>query len=59
MPWSTPGKRLILTNVSYRDLAAEAIDHFSAATLVAAGTAAELRDAAQQHEAQLSADTLA
>ena len=46
-------------NVSYRDLAAEAIDHFSAATLVAAGTAAELRDAAQQHEAQLSADTLA
>ena len=45
--------------VSYRDLAAEAIEHFSAATLVAAGTPAELRDAAQKHEAQLSADTLA
>lgn len=45
--------------VSYRDLAAEAIEHFSAATLVAAGTAIELRDAAQQLEAQLSADTLA
>ena len=45
--------------VSYRDLASEAIEHFSAATLVAAGTPAELRDAAQKHEAQLSADTLA
>ena len=45
--------------VSYRDLATEAIEHFSAATLVAAGTAIELRDAAQQLEAQLSADTLA
>ena len=45
--------------VSYRDLAAEAIEHFSAATLVAASTAIELRDAAQQLEAQLSADTLA
>ena len=45
--------------VSYRDVAAEAIEHFSAATLVAAGTPAELRDAAQKHEAQLSADTLA
>lgn len=45
--------------VSYRDLASEAIAHFSAATLVAAGTPAELRDAAQKHEAQLSADTLA
>jgi len=44
--------------VTYRDLAADAISHFSAATLVAAGTAAELRDAAQQHEAQLSSDTL-
>ena len=45
--------------VSYRDLAGEAIQHFSAATLVAAGTPAELRDAVQKHEAQLSADTLA
>ena len=45
--------------VSYRDLASEAIAYFSAATLVAAGTPAELRDAAQKHEAQLSADTLA
>ncbi|MES2869717.1 MAG: FMN-dependent NADH-azoreductase [Pseudomonadota bacterium] len=45
--------------VSYRDLASEAIEHFSAATLVAAGTPAELRDAAQKHEADLSAETLA
>ena len=45
--------------VSYRDLAAEAIEHFSSATLVATATPAELRDAAQKHEAQLSADTLA
>ena len=45
--------------VSYRDLAAEAIEHFSAATLVAAGTPAELRDAAQKHEADVSAQTLA
>ena len=45
--------------VSYRDLASEGIEHFSAATLVAAGTPAELRDVAQKYEAQLSADTLA
>ena len=45
--------------VTYRDLASDAISHFSATTLVAAGTAAELRDAAQQHEAELSASTLA
>ena len=45
--------------VTYRDLASDAISHFSAATLAAAGTSAELRDAAQQHEAQLSASTLA
>ncbi|MDN7139976.1 FMN-dependent NADH-azoreductase [Pseudomonas sp. JQ170] len=44
--------------VVYRDLAADAISHFSAATLVAAGTPQALRDAAQQHEAQLSAETL-
>ena len=54
--WQTADSGL---DVSYRDLAAEAIEHFSAATLVAAGTPAELRDAAQKHEAQLSADTLA
>ena len=45
--------------VTYRDLAADAISHFSANTLVAAGTAAELRNAAQQHEADLSAQALA
>lgn len=44
--------------VVYRDLAADAISHFSAATLVAAGTPDELRDAAQQHEAKLSSETL-
>ncbi|MGH8381886.1 FMN-dependent NADH-azoreductase [Pseudomonas sp.] len=44
--------------VVYRDLAADAISHFSAATLVAAGTPQALRDAAQQHEAQLSSETL-
>ncbi|WP_422777768.1 FMN-dependent NADH-azoreductase [Pseudomonas mediterranea] len=45
--------------VTYRDLAADAISHFSAQTLVAAGTSAELRDAASQHEADLSAAALA
>ena len=45
--------------VTYRDLAADAISHFSAQTLVAAGTSAELRDAAQRHEAELSATTMA
>ncbi|AZE48960.1 FMN-dependent NADH-azoreductase [Pseudomonas chlororaphis] len=45
--------------VTYRDLAADAISHFSSATLVAAGTPAEVRSAAQQHEAELSASTLA
>jgi FMN-dependent NADH-azoreductase len=44
--------------VVYRDLAADAISHFSAATLVAAGTPQDLRDAAQAHEARLSAETL-
>jgi len=44
--------------VIYRDLANDAISHFSAATLVAAGTPEALRDAAQQHEAQLSSETL-
>ncbi|EJL03433.1 MULTISPECIES: FMN-dependent NADH-azoreductase [Pseudomonas] len=45
--------------VTYRDLAADAISHFSAQTLIAAGTSAELRDAALQHEAELSATTMA
>ncbi|AZC50642.1 MULTISPECIES: FMN-dependent NADH-azoreductase [Pseudomonas] len=45
--------------VTYRDLATDAISHFSSATLVAAGTPAEVRNAAQQHEAELSASTLA
>ncbi|AGI24529.1 FMN-dependent NADH-azoreductase [Pseudomonas sp. MT3] len=40
-------------NVTYRDLAADAISHLSSASLVAAGTPAEMRDAAQQHEAAL------
>lgn len=44
--------------VVYRDLAADAISHFSAATLMAAGTPEAMRDAAQQHEAQLSSETL-
>ncbi|MGY3025417.1 FMN-dependent NADH-azoreductase [Pseudomonas lurida] len=45
--------------VTYRDLASEGINHFSGATLGALSTAAELRDAAQQHEAELSASSLA
>lgn len=45
--------------VTYRDLASEGINHFSGATLGALGTAAELRDAAQKHEAELSASSLA
>lgn len=45
--------------VTYRDLAADAFSHFSAQTLVAAGTSAELRDAALKHEADLSASTMA
>ncbi|MGY2291851.1 FMN-dependent NADH-azoreductase [Pseudomonas sp. SDO528_S397] len=45
--------------VTYRDLASEGINHFSGITLGALGTAAELRDAVQQHEADLSASTLA
>lgn len=45
--------------VTYRDLASEGINHFSGATLGARGTAAELRDAAQKHEAELSASSLA
>ncbi|MEJ5863554.1 FMN-dependent NADH-azoreductase [Pseudomonas farsensis] len=44
--------------VVYLDLAADAISHFSAATLVAAGTAEEARDAALAQEAKLSQETL-
>ncbi len=44
--------------VVYRDLAADAISHFSSATLQAAGTPEEARDAALAHEAKLSAETL-
>ncbi|WPN55512.1 FMN-dependent NADH-azoreductase [Pseudomonas sp. P9_31] len=54
--WQTAEPGVVVT---YRDLAADAISHFSATTLVAAGTAAELRNAAQQHEAELSAQALA
>lgn len=45
--------------VTYRDLASEGISHFSGVTLGALGTAAELRDAVQKHEAELSASSLA
>lgn len=45
--------------MTYRDLASEGINHFSGATLGALGTAAELRDATQKHEAELSASSLA
>ncbi|MCY1532492.1 FMN-dependent NADH-azoreductase 1 [compost metagenome] len=44
--------------VIYRDLASDALSHLSAASLLAAGTPAELRTAAQQHEAELSESTL-
>ena len=44
--------------VIYRDLASDAFSHLSAASLVAAGTPAELRTAAQQHEVALSETTL-
>ncbi|MGV8917664.1 MAG: FMN-dependent NADH-azoreductase [Pseudomonas sp.] len=38
------------SQVSYRDLAADALGHFSPATLAAGGTPSEARDAAQQAE---------
>lgn len=44
--------------VSYRDLASDALSHLSAASLVAGGTPAELRNAAQQHEVELAETTL-
>lgn len=50
---STPG-----VEVTYRDLSADAIDHLAGSTLAASGTPAELRNAAQQLEATLSANVL-
>jgi len=44
--------------VIYRDLAGDALSHFSALSLVAVGTPEELRNAAQRHEAELSESTL-
>lgn len=44
--------------VSYRDLASDAYGHLNAASLVAGGTPADLRDAAQKHEAELAEATL-
>ncbi|MDH4581437.1 FMN-dependent NADH-azoreductase [Pseudomonas sp. BN415] len=44
--------------VTYRDLASDAISHLSALSLVAGGTPSELRDAAQKHEAELGETTL-
>lgn len=46
------------TQVIYRDLASEALTHFSAATLAAAGTPEEGRDAAQQQEVASNEATL-
>ncbi len=44
--------------VTYRDLASDALSHLSAASLVAGGTPAELRDAAQAYEVALAEATL-
>ncbi|SHM82694.1 FMN-dependent NADH-azoreductase [Phytopseudomonas punonensis] len=44
--------------VTYRDLASDALSHLSAASFVAGGTPAELRDAAQDHEVALAETTL-
>lgn len=44
--------------VTYRDLAHDALGHLSAASLLAAGTPADARDAAQQQEAALNAAAL-
>jgi FMN-dependent NADH-azoreductase len=46
------------TEVVYRDLASEPLSHFSAATLAAAGTPEEVRDAAQQQELASNEATL-
>ncbi|MFC5698714.1 FMN-dependent NADH-azoreductase [Pseudomonas sp. GCM10022186] len=44
--------------VIYRDLAIDAISHLSGLSLAAGATPAELRDAAQKHEAELGETTL-
>lgn len=44
--------------VIYRDLASDALSHLSAASFVAGGTPAELRNAAQAHEVALAEQTL-
>ena len=44
--------------VTYRDLAADALSHLSALSLAAGGTPEQLRDAAQAHEAKLGEATL-
>jgi len=46
------------TQITYRDLASEALGHFSAGTLAAAGTPEEGRDAAQQQEVANNEATL-
>lgn len=46
------------TEVVYRDLANEALSHFSGATLAAAGTPVEGRDAAQKLEVETNEATL-
>lgn len=46
------------SHVTYRDLASEALGHFSAASLAAAGTPVEARDAAQQQEVDNNEATL-
>lgn len=46
------------SQVTYRDLANDALDHFSAASLAAAGTPSEARNAAQQAEVDLNEATL-
>jgi len=46
------------TQITYRDLASDALGHFSAASLAAAGTPSEARDAAQQAEVDLNEATL-
>ncbi|EPG8492644.1 FMN-dependent NADH-azoreductase AzoR2, partial [Pseudomonas aeruginosa] len=45
-------------DVTYRDLAADAVAHFSALTLAAGSTPAELRDAALKHEAAVGEEVL-
>lgn len=46
------------SQVTYRDLASEALGHFSAASLAAAGTPVEARDASQQQEVDTNEATL-